>query len=146
VQLILDPAALVRLAYPDAAAPRSARLRSAGRVLVADDSRAVREAIALALEGAGYQVDAAASGLSAWRMLGRVHYDALVTDLEMPDMGGVELVERLRADPVLAHLPVVVVSSRVTEAARARVRSLGVIDVLGKPVASGALLAALRGG
>jgi chemotaxis protein histidine kinase CheA len=146
VQLILDPAALVRLAYPDAAAPRSARLRSAGRVLVVDDSRAVREAIALALEGAGYQVDAAASGLSAWRMLGRAHYDALVTDLEMPEMGGVELIERLRADPVLAHLAVVVVSSRVTEAARTRVRSLGVIDVLGKPVASGALLAALRAG
>jgi chemotaxis protein histidine kinase CheA len=146
VQLILDPAALVRLAYPDAAAPRSARLRSAGRVLVVDDSRAVREAIALALEGAGYQVDAAASGLSAWRMLGRAHYDALVTDLEMPEMGGVELIERLRADPVLARLAVVVVSSRVTEAARARVRSLGVVDVLGKPVESVALLAALRAG
>jgi len=144
VQLILDPAALVRLAYPDAAAPRAPRLRSAGRVLVADDSRSVREAIALHLERAGYQVDAVASGLSAWRMLGRAHYDALVTDLEMPEMGGVELIERLRADPGLAHLPVVIVSSRATDAARARARALGVVDVLGKPVSADSLLAALR--
>ncbi len=146
VQLILDPAALVRLAYPDAAAPRAARISSAGRVLVADDSRAVREAMSLLLERAGYQVDAAASGLSAWRMLGRAHYDALVTDLEMPEMGGVELIERLRADPVLAPLPVVVVSSRVTEAARARARALGAVDILDKPVSPEALLAALRPG
>jgi chemotaxis protein histidine kinase CheA len=146
VQLILDPAALVRLAYPEAAAPRAARISSAGRVLVADDSRAVREAMALLLERAGYQVDAAASGLAAWRMLGRAHYDALVTDLEMPEMGGVELIERLRADPVLAPLPVVVVSSRVTEAARARALALGAVDVLDKPVGPEALLAALRPG
>jgi chemotaxis protein histidine kinase CheA len=146
VQLILDPAALVRMAYPDAAAPRAARISSAGRVLVADDSRAVREAMALLLERAGYQVDSAASGLAAWRMLGRAHYDALVTDLEMPEMGGVELIERLRADPVLAPLPVVVVSSRVTEAARARALALGAVDVLDKPVSTEALLAALRPG
>jgi CheY-like chemotaxis protein len=117
VQLILDPAALVRLAYPEAAAAGAARRRSpAARVLVADDSPAVREAMAHILERAGYQVDAAATGLSAWRMLGRARYDALVTDLQMPEMGGVELIERLRADPVLAHLPVVVVSSRATPA------------------------------
>ncbi|HWM88627.1 MAG TPA: response regulator [Kofleriaceae bacterium] len=143
VQLILDPAALVRLAYPDATAPRR---RSAGRVLVADDSRAVREAMALVLERAGYQVDAAASGLSAWRMLGRARYDALVTDLEMPEMGGVELIERLRADPLLAHLPVVIISSRASAAARTRARALGVVDVLAKPVSTDALLAALRPG
>ncbi len=144
VQLILDPAALVRLAYPDEAAAQAARSRSAGRVLVADDSRAVREAMALLLERAGYQVDHAGTGLSAWRMLGRARYDALVTDLEMPEMGGVELIERVRADPLLASLPVVIISSRATDAARARARALGVASVLAKPVSSEALLAALR--
>jgi chemotaxis protein histidine kinase CheA/CheY-like chemotaxis protein len=146
VQLILDPAALVRLAYPDAAAPRAARRVTAGRVLVADDSAGVREALSLLLERAGYQVDAAPSGLVAWRMLGRARYDALVTDLEMPELGGIELIVRLRADPVLAHLPVVIVSSRVTGAARARARTLGVVAVLAKPVSPDALLAALRPG
>jgi chemotaxis protein histidine kinase CheA len=145
VQLILDPAALVRLAYPDAAAPGARRI-TAGRVLVADDSAAVRQALALLLERAGYQVDAAPSGLVAWRMLGRARYDALVTDLEMPELGGVELIERLRADPLLAHLPVVIVSSRVTGAARARARALGVVAVLTKPVSPDAILAALRHG
>jgi chemotaxis protein histidine kinase CheA len=140
VQLILDPAALVRLAYPEAAAPG----RAAGRVLVADDSRAVREAMALLLERAGYQVDLADSGLAAWRLLGRAHYDALVTDLEMPEMGGLELIERIRGDALLSGLPVVVVSSRATDAARARAGDLGVVAVLAKPVEPERLLAALE--
>jgi chemotaxis protein histidine kinase CheA len=141
VQLILDPAALVRLAYPEAAAAPG---RAAGRVLVADDSRAVREAMALLLERAGFQVDLADSGLAAWRMLGRAHYDALVTDLEMPEMGGFELIERVRGDALLAELPVVIISSRATDAARARAADLGVVDVLAKPVEPDRLLAALE--
>ena len=141
VQLILDPAALVRLAYPEAAATPG---RAAGRVLVADDSRAVREAMALLLERAGYQVDLADSGLAAWRLLGRAHYDALVTDLEMPEMSGFELIERVRGDALLAELPVVIISSRATEAARARAAGLSVVAVLAKPVAPDRLLAALQ--
>jgi len=140
VQLILDPAALVRLAYPETAAPG----RTAGRVLVADDSRAVREAMALLLERAGYQVDLADSGLAAWRLLGRAHYDALVTDLEMPEMGGFELIQRVRGDALLSALPVVIISSRATPAARARAASLGVVEVLAKPVEPDRLLAALE--
>lgn len=141
VQLILDPAALVRLAYPEAAAAPG---RAAGRVLVADDSRAVREAMALLLERAGYQVDLADTGLAAWRLLGRAHYDALVTDLEMPEMGGFELIERVRGDALLAELPVVIISSRATPAARTRALGLGVIAVLAKPVAPDRLLAVLE--
>ena len=139
VQLILDPAALVRLAYPESTAPG----RTAGRVLVADDSRAVREAMALILERAGYQVDLADTGLAAWRLLGRAHYDALVTDLEMPEMGGFELIERVRGDTLLSALPVVIISSRATGAARARADDLGVVAVLAKPVNPDRLLAAL---
>ncbi|HEU5058774.1 MAG TPA: response regulator, partial [Kofleriaceae bacterium] len=141
VQLILDPAALVRLAYPEAAAAPG---RAAGRVLVADDSRAVREAMSLLLERAGYQVDLADSGLAAWRLLGRAHYDALVTDLEMPEMGGFELIERVRGDALLSELPVVIISSRASDAARARAADLGVVVVLAKPVDPGRLLAALE--
>ena len=141
VQLILDPAALVRLAYPEAAAAPG---RAAGRVLVADDSPAVRQAMALLLERAGFQVDLADSGLAAWRMLGRAHYDALVTDLEMPEMGGFELIERVRGDALLAELPVVVISSRATDASRARAADLGVVAVLAKPVEPDRLLAALE--
>jgi chemotaxis protein histidine kinase CheA/CheY-like chemotaxis protein len=139
VQLILDPAALVRLAYPETAAPKAT-----GRVLVADDSRAVREAMALLLERAGYQVDLADTGLAAWRMLGRVHYDALVTDLEMPEMTGFDLIERVRGDALLTGLPVVIISSRATEAARSRAAALGVVAVLAKPVEPDRLLAALQ--
>ncbi len=142
VQLILDPAALVRLAYPDAA-PAMAPVRAPGRLLVADDSRSVREAMLLLLERAGYQVDVAEDGLVAWRMLGRARYDGLVTDLEMPEMDGLELIRRVRGDALLSGLPVVVISSRATDALRARAEELGVDAVLGKPVSEGELLEAL---
>jgi chemosensory pili system protein ChpA (sensor histidine kinase/response regulator) len=138
VQLILDPAALVRLAYPETTPGRAA-----GRVLVVDDSRVVREAMALVLERAGYQVDLADTGLAGWRMLGRAHYDALVTDLEMPEMGGLELIERVRGDALLSALPVVIISSRASEVARRRADGLGVVAVLAKPVQPDQLLAAL---
>jgi chemosensory pili system protein ChpA (sensor histidine kinase/response regulator) len=144
VQLILDPAALVRLAYPRETAPEAVPGRPAGRVLVADDSRAVREAVGMLLGRAGYQVDLADDGMAAWRLLGRAHYDALVTDLEMPQMGGFELIERVRADPVLGRLPVVIISSRADQAARARAAALGVRHVLGKPVDQTALVDSLR--
>ena len=142
VQLILDPAALVRLAYPESAAG-TAPVAAPARLLVVDDSRAVREATSLLLERAGYQVDVAENGMVAWRMLGRTRYDALVTDLEMPEMGGLELIERVRGDALLGALPVVVISSRAAETFRARARDLAVRAVLGKPVSESALLEAL---
>lgn len=142
VQLILDPAALVRLAYPQAGAG-TAVPGQAGRVLVADDSRAVRQATALILERAGYKVDLADNGQSAWRMLGRTRYDALVTDLEMPEVGGFELISRLRDDDILSPLPVIILSSRANQAARVRAAKLGVRSVLAKPVNAGDLVRAL---
>jgi chemotaxis protein histidine kinase CheA len=142
VQLILDPAALVRLAYPEAAAVTSP-VSPPGRLLVADDSHAVREAMLLLLERAGYQVDVAENGLVAWRMLGRNRYDALLTDLEMPEMTGLELIERVRADALLSTLPVIVISSRASDSFRARAADLAVRAVLPKPVSESTLLGAL---
>jgi chemotaxis protein histidine kinase CheA len=129
VQLILDPAALVQVAYPQAHEPavtsasvavapvsssnldpRAAEARP--RVLVADDSRTVRDALARTLGAAGYVVDVASDGLEAWDMLHEARYQALVTDLEMPRLGGSALVERVRRDPELGRLPVLAISSR----------------------------------
>jgi CheY-like chemotaxis protein len=148
VQLILDPAALARLAYPAPTQPalggaplgpndsgtfpmvgqRDAR----ARVLVADDSRAVREAVARMLVADGYVVDIAEDGAQAWTMLHEVRYDLLVTDLEMPRLTGFQLIEKVRASRDLGHLPVVVVSSKTENAPHLRADAF-----LPKPVSRG---------
>jgi two-component system chemotaxis sensor kinase CheA len=63
------------------------------------------------LEMAGYQVQVAADGAEAWTALERDEYDLVVSDVDMPRLDGFALTARIRADPRLAGLPVVLVSA-----------------------------------
>lgn len=122
----------LRTRSPPDAAPRPS-------VLVVEDDRDLRGALAdlLRLEG-GYAVAEAENGLDALRLLRAAPTPELVIlDLDMPLMGGEELLAQLGADPALAALPVVVVSSR--EGVR-----LPAEAVFQKPCSPEALLAALR--
>jgi response regulator RpfG family c-di-GMP phosphodiesterase len=66
-----------------------------GRILVVDDEPTIREMLAEFLEMEGYRVDTAEDGLAALERLARVHYDLVLTDLKMPRMGGIALLERM---------------------------------------------------
>lgn len=155
VQLILDAAHLAQLAYPgvEQAEPRARRKREsslpplsggAGRVLIADDSRAVRETLDRMLSGAGFIVDVAENGARALEMLSVVAYDALVTDIEMPQLDGFGLLAAMRANPRLAALPAIVISSRTARANRDRAANLGAHHFIPKPVTRRKLLTALH--
>jgi chemosensory pili system protein ChpA (sensor histidine kinase/response regulator) len=148
VQLILDPAALVRAAYPDrplapAASADPAPDTLAGRALVVDDSRAIREALTSMLAREGWIVDVAEDGSRALALVEQLPYDLVVTDLEMPRMGGFELIDRLRAEPRTRATPVVIVSSRVTPETRRRARELAVKGLIAKPLTRRKLLEVL---
>ncbi len=82
------------------------------RVLLADDSLVTREMMRRLLEDGGFSVTAVAAADDALRMLAERVFDCLVTDIEMPGMDGLQLTRHLRATAGLAHLPVVVVSTR----------------------------------
>jgi chemosensory pili system protein ChpA (sensor histidine kinase/response regulator) len=147
VQLILDPAQLVRRAYPDAAAamidPRAAPMMLAGRALVVDDSRAIREAMTSMLGSEGWIVDVAEDGGRALVLARQQHYDLVVTDLEMPELGGFDFIARLRSDDRLSATPVVVITSRASPEHRRRARDLGVRALVAKPITRRKLLEAL---
>jgi chemosensory pili system protein ChpA (sensor histidine kinase/response regulator) len=147
VQLILDPAQLVRRAYPDAAAaaidPRAAPMMLAGRALVVDDSRAIREAMTSMLGSEGWIVDVAEDGGRALVLARQQHYDLVVTDLEMPELGGFDFIARLRGDDRLKATPVVVITSRASPEHRRRARDLGVRALVAKPITRRKLLEAL---
>jgi two-component system, chemotaxis family, sensor kinase CheA len=97
-------------ALPSPAGPAS--------VLVVDDTAVVRELERSILEGAGYRVRTAADGRLALAALADNPADLVVTDVEMPNCDGLELTRAIRAEPGLAGLPVVVVTSRSSEADR----------------------------
>ncbi|HEY0882785.1 MAG TPA: response regulator, partial [Archangium sp.] len=90
------------------------------RVLVVDDSPLTRELLVQLLESAGYQVVQAVDGAQAMDVLARETADIVVTDLEMPQVDGLELTRRLKAHATWRSLPVVIVTTRGSEADRKR--------------------------
>ncbi|TNV53160.1 chemotaxis protein CheW, partial [Corallococcus exiguus] len=98
----------LKLARPPVRAPAPRRRR----ILVVDDSPLTRELVANLLEAVGYDTLRAADGPSALEQLGQEGppVELVVTDLEMPEMDGVELTRRLKADPARRGLPVVILT------------------------------------
>jgi CheY-like chemotaxis protein len=79
-------------------------------VLVVDDEPDLRFVLRRRFERAGYQVIEAGDGAAAMRQVQQSPPDLVITDIMMPVMNGVELIERLRAEPATAHIPIVSVS------------------------------------
>jgi CheY-like chemotaxis protein len=77
-------------------------------------------------------------------MVSRIYYDLVVTDIEMPEMDGFGLIERIRGDARLAHMAVIVVSSCDEPANRERARALAVKSFVQKPVTPRKLQDALK--
>lgn len=90
------------------------------RVLVVDDALTVRELQRSILERAGFQVRVASDGRQAMSMLAQEPSDLVLTDVEMPEMDGFALTEAIRAHSTLANIPVLILSSRSSEADRQR--------------------------
>ncbi|WP_447981907.1 response regulator [Achromobacter kerstersii] len=90
------------------------------RVLVVDDSLTVRELERKLLVNRGFDVAVAVDGMDGWNMLRGEDFDLVVTDVDMPRMDGIELVSRIKADPKLQSLPVMVVSYKDREEDRRR--------------------------
>lgn len=116
VALLTEPSALARGRPDHVVRPAADRPAEVPRILVVEDSFTVRELQRSILETAGYRVVTARDGADALRILGRDHVIALViTDLEMPELDGLELTRAIRADPARSSLPVVIVTSHGSE-------------------------------
>lgn len=102
--------------------PATAAQRS---VLLVEDSEIVRDMLEGLLRGFGHRVIEAANGRDALAHLEKDRPDVVITDLEMPVMDGFELIERVRATPQVADLPIVVLSSRGSAADKQRAGELG---------------------
>lgn len=114
------------------------------RVLVVEDHPLLRFALIDALIGQGYECYGAEHGLAALALLGKTRVDLVVTDLNMPHMGGIELLMHLGAWPTTQAIPVVVVTAHVSDELRLRILRAGAKAVVERSVRSDEILASVR--
>jgi two-component system, chemotaxis family, sensor kinase CheA len=123
IALVLDPNHLLNAPREEIALDRSDDIAAdpPGTVLVVDDQFSARELQRSILEVAGYRVEVARDGREALRRIGEMpDLDLVLTDVQMPEMDGFELLEAIRADDARRSLPVVVVTTLGDEASRKR--------------------------
>ncbi len=114
---------------------------SAATILVVDDDPHILLALRIALQARGYRVRAVPNGPSALAAAQDVLPDAVVVDLAMPRMDGVEVIERLR---VWTRVPIIVLSAHTDEANKVRALDAGADDYIDKPFGNEELLARIR--
>jgi chemosensory pili system protein ChpA (sensor histidine kinase/response regulator) len=146
IVLILDMGSLVRSewrARPSETVVIDQRDRRTF-ALVVDDSITVRRVTQRLLERNGMRVLTAKDGVDAVSLLQENLPDIILLDIEMPRMDGYEVAAHVRNDARLKHIPIVMITSRVSEKHRARAIELGVDDYLGKPYQESQLLDAIE--
>lgn len=135
--LALNPAGLSRWlragGIPRLILNTKAAIRQAP-ILVVDDSISVRKVVARQLRSLGYEVEEVSHGLEALGRLRNQTYRLILTDLEMPQLDGFELLAELAQSPSLRALPVVVASTKCDPETRRRVLDLGACAFVSKPV------------
>ncbi len=102
-------------------------------ILLAEDSITTRTQEARILENAGYEVVTAVDGLEAWNQLATRAFDAVVTDIVMPNLSGLALTEKIRGEPKYAELPIILVTSLASDEDKRRGLEAGADAYLTKP-------------
>jgi two-component system chemotaxis response regulator CheY len=104
------------------------------RVLVVEDSATMRAFVSAALEAEGrFSVTTASSGFEALKLLPRERFDLFITDINMPDINGLELIRFVRDSPVHGKVPLIIISTDGAERDRERGMRLGADAYLVKP-------------
>lgn len=118
---------------------KAEQTRADRRILVAEDSGAIRRIIVSTLSNAGFQVTACENGEEAWNWLsarsqaGEPLPDLIISDIEMPQIDGLHLLSRIKSTDTLKHLPVIMFSSLGNESNRDKAIKLGARDLILKP-------------
>lgn len=112
--------------------PRAAkRANKSFRVLLVDDEQLIRKLLARALSGPDFEVLEASGGPAALELFASEHFDLVITDVQMPEMTGIELTRRLKQQ--VPTLPVVLISGVFELAEHEQPADFGAIAVLCKP-------------
>ena len=118
------------------------------KILVVEDSSSMRAYLTTVIESGDHPAELdiveAASGFEALKMLPHHHFDAILTDINMPDINGLELVSFLKSHPVYKAIPIMVISTESSDEDRRRAAALGAEEYLVKPFQADDLLEKLQ--
>ncbi len=117
---------------------------SAGTILIVDDTTSARDTLNALLSTGSYKLMEAASGAEALRMARETQPDLVLLDVMMPEMDGYEVCRRLRADPLLGEVPVIMVTALEDRSSRLRGLDAGADDFISKPYDTAELRARVR--
>ena len=113
------------------------------RILLIDDDPALLDALSLALQDEGYEVDTAEDGLAGLEKLRESRPDVLVSDINMPRLDGFGFIERVRADESCRGIPILVLTTESDEGKKLRARAAGATGWIVKPFDPAKLVGAL---
>ncbi len=105
----------------------------AKRIMTVEDSISMRELISFTLQGKGYEVVEAEDGRDALTKLALTRVDLVITDLNMPNMNGIELTRSLRADATYRFVPVILLTTESQEEKKNQGRQAGATAWITKP-------------
>jgi two-component system chemotaxis response regulator CheY len=113
-------------------------------ILTVDDSASLRQMVGFVLKGAGYGVLEAASGENALQLLTGKQVDLILTDINMPEMTGLELTRRIRELPQYKFVPVVVLTTESQSDMKQQGKAAGATAWIIKPFTPDQLLAVVK--
>jgi two-component system KDP operon response regulator KdpE len=111
------------------------------RILIVDDERQITRVLRTSLQSSGYEVTVANNGLEAFDLFASIAPDLIITDLVMPEMGGVELTRAIRR---ISEVPIIILSVRDQETMKVAALDEGASDYVTKPFSMPELLARVR--
>ncbi len=112
------------------------------RVLSVDDSSSIRQMVSFTLRGAGYDVEGAVDGRDGLTKAGQGKFDLIVTDLNMPNMDGIQLIAAIRRLPGYAFTPILMLTTESQAEKKDAGRKAGATGWIVKPFSAEQLIAA----
>ncbi len=114
-------------------------------VLIVEDSKAIRSMIRVSLEEAGgFFAIEAGNGFEALKTLPSRRFDLVITDINMPDINGLELIGFVKSNPEYKDIPLVIVSTEKSDEDKKRGMALGASGYVVKPFTKGELMQAVN--
>ncbi len=119
-------------------------MMAAPKILIVDDEEAIRQMLAFALQGEGYECKQAANTTEAQAHMSRERPDLILLDWMLPGISGVDFVRRIRRDTRLNQVPILMLTAKADEADKIRGLDSGADDYITKPFSTREMLARVR--
>lgn len=116
----------------------------AKKVLTVDDSPSVRKLVEFTLKAKGFGVNSAGNGQEALELMAKERFDAIILDINMPQMNGLEFLQKIREDKTFGPIPVVMLTTEGQDKDKDKAISLGATAYIVKPFKPTQLLSLLE--